>query len=265
MISPDMYILPVSIVMASCQARTPQELLHVAAQLTDGMKFVASKKFVHMDLAARNVLVAPNGLVKVADFGLTHAYDEGCLYYKQLGVLKLSIRWLAIDSFDHKLFSEASDVWSWGVLLWELFSYGTQPYKGYKLPEVLRLVRSGLRLSQPKTCPDPIFALMTETWSIDRFSRPTFATLLEKVQAVQAANPGPSPRGLGELLNKDLAAKIRQSSVRIKKKGAAGASTPDGRDDSGLMGAVDSAPMMVAPGKLTTNDDGIKPPENGLF
>jgi serine/threonine protein kinase len=135
------------------------------------MKFVASKNFVHMDLAARNVLVAPDGLLKIADFGLTHAFDEGCQYYKQLGVLKLSIRWLAIDSFDHKLFSEASDVWSWGVLLWELYSYGTQPYKGHKLPEVLRLVRSGLRLAQPKSCPASIFALMSETWNIDRFKR----------------------------------------------------------------------------------------------
>jgi hypothetical protein len=94
--------------------------------------------------------------------------------------------------------------------------------------------------------------------------RPTFATLHTKVQAVLAENPGAPPRGLGELLNKDLATKIRQSSVRVRKGGAAAAS-PDGRDASGLMGAVDAAPVVTAPGKLATDDAGITAPSNGLF
>lgn len=224
---------------------TLQEHLHMANQLSSGMGFVASKRFVHMDLAARNILVAPGGALKVADFGLTHAYDDGEEYYKQLGVLKLSIRWLAIDSFDHKLFSERSDVWSWAVCMWEVFSYGTQPYKGHKLPEVLRMVRGGVRLQRPRACPEWFFTMMQSCWNINRHERPTFATLLANIQGFQAANPGAKPRDTGELLNKDLSRQIRQTSVRIRKKGKA-APGAGGRDESGLTGAVDLSGQVDA-------------------
>ena len=91
------------------------EQLHIAKQLASGMQYISSSGYVHMDLAARNVLLHHDNVVKVADFGLTHRFDEGKNYYKQRGVLKLSIRWLAIDSFDYKIFSEKSDVWSFAV------------------------------------------------------------------------------------------------------------------------------------------------------
>ena len=224
---------------------TLQEHLHMANQLSSGMGFVASKRFVHMDLAARNILVAPGGALKVADFGLTYAYDDGEEYYRQLGVLKLSIRWLAIDSFDHKLFSERSDVWSWAVCMWEVFSYGTQPYKGHKLPEVLRMVRGGVRLQRPRACPEWFFTMMQSCWNINRHERPTFATLLANIQGFQAANPGAKPRDTGELLNKDLSRQIRQTSVRIRKKGKA-APGAGGRDESGLTGAVDLSGQVDA-------------------
>lgn len=106
-------------VLRACRQKsvhlTVAERLHFARQLAAGMQFISSKGFVHMDLAARNVLLHRGNLIKVADFGLTHRFDAGKNYYKQRGVLKLSIRWLAIDSFDHKIFSEKSDVWSFAV------------------------------------------------------------------------------------------------------------------------------------------------------
>ncbi len=132
----------------------------IGQQLAAGMGYIHSKRFVHMDLAARNVLVGDGGQLKVADFGLTHPYDAGAEHYKQLGVLKLSIRWLAVDSFDHKLFGEASDVWSFGITFWEVLSGGTQPYRGMKLPEVLQRVRGGLRLSKPRSCTEDLWAIL---------------------------------------------------------------------------------------------------------
>jgi len=222
---------------------TTQEQLNAGVQLSRGLGYLASKRFVHMDIAARNVLVGDEGVLKVADFGLTHAFDAGEEYYKQLGVLKLSIRWLAIDSFDHKLFSEKSDVWSWAVCMWEVFSYGLQPYKGNKLPEVLRMVRGGHRLEQPKTCPHDFFALMQKCWNIDRFKRPTFAALTTAIDAMVAQEAGRPLRDIGKLLNADLNKKIRQTSIRVKSKGKVTAA-PGGQDAHGLIGAVDMSTTM---------------------
>lgn len=222
---------------------TTQEQLNAGVQLSRGLGYLASKRFVHMDIAARNVLVGDEGVLKVADFGLTHAFDAGEEYYKQLGVLKLSIRWLAIDSFDHKLFSEKSDVWSWAVCMWEVFSYGLQPYKGNKLPEVLRMVRGGHRLEQPKTCPHDFFALMQKCWNIDRFKRPTFAALTTAIDAMVAQEAGRPLRDIGKLLNADLNKQIRQTSIRVKSKGKVTAA-PGGQDAHGLIGAVDMSTSM---------------------
>jgi tRNA A-37 threonylcarbamoyl transferase component Bud32 len=91
------------------------EQLHFAAQLAEGLQYIASKQYVHMDLAARNCLLSSNSHVKIADFGLTRPFDDSKNYHKQRGIMKLSIRWLALDAFQYKIFSEKSDVWSFAV------------------------------------------------------------------------------------------------------------------------------------------------------
>eukprot|EP00039_Didymoeca_costata_P032399 m.37680 g.37680 ORF g.37680 m.37680 type:complete len:740 (+) comp9339_c0_seq1:250-2469(+) len=219
-----------------------KEQLTMADQLAEGMGYIAEKRYVHMDLAARNVLLAEGGRLKVADFGLTHKFDDGLEHYKQLGVLKLSIRWLAIDSFDHKLFSEKSDIWSWGVTMWEVFSYGLQPYKGNKLPEVLKLVRSGVRLEKPKNCPEDFFKVMQTCWNINRHDRPTFKELSHVVKKMLAVTTG-DVRDIGQLLNADLSDKLRQVSIRVKSK----AQLKDKKDNTGLTGAVDMSTQESAP------------------
>ena len=239
---------------------TTQEQLNAGVQLSRGLGYLASKRFVHMDMAARNVLLAEGGTLKVADFGLTHPFDAGEEHYKQLGVLKLSIRWLAIDSFDHKLFSEKSDVWSWSVCMWEVFSYGLQPYKGNKLPEVLRLVRGGHRLEQPKTCPQDFFDLMTRCWNINRFERPTFAAITAAIDQMMTSNGG-SLRDLGKLLNPDLGKQIRQASIRVKSKGAVKPGA-GGQDAHGLIGAVDMSQTM---GKCGSNTCAPSLPSLGVL
>lgn len=189
--------------------------------------------------------------MKIADFGLTHSYDEGKDYYKQLGVLKLSIRWLAIDSFDTKIFSEKADVWSWGITMWELFSYGVQPYRGYGLQEVLKMVRAGYRLEKPEDCSENVFKMLEMCWLPDRNERPTFLQLAETIQGLSAALPGgPGEiRDVGQLLNADLKPKIERASIRVKKsirgKPAAAAAAPaapeaaSGADPEGPASAVD--------------------------
>eukprot|EP00729_Bicosta_minor_P003888 gene3888-12068_t len=118
-------------------------------------------------------------------------------------------------------------------------------HMGHKLPEVLRMVRGGVRLQRPRACPEWFFTMMQSCWNINRHERPTFATLLANIQGFQAANPGAKPRDTGELLNKDLSRQIRQTSVRIRKKGKA-APGAGGRDESGLTGAVDLSGQVDA-------------------
>lgn len=224
-------------------ALTLREQMGIAGQLATGMAYVSSKRFVHMDLAARNVLLGENSLIKIADFGLTHSFDSGKDYYKQLGVLKLSIRWLAIDSFDNKIFSERSDVWSYAVTMWEVFSYGLQPYRGNKLQEVLKLVRGGGRLDKPLACPQEFFESLQKCWLVNRMDRPSFNELEAKCAAILGVLPttiGPV-RDIGKLLNADLSKKISRMSVRVAKKGPRSPEPPKGNvDEEGLTGAMDT-------------------------
>eukprot|EP00040_Diaphanoeca_grandis_P028350 m.164037 g.164037 ORF g.164037 m.164037 type:complete len:767 (-) comp31319_c1_seq1:340-2640(-) len=220
---------------------TLREQMSIAEQLATGMEFIAGKRFVHMDLAARNVLVAERSCMKIADFGLTHGFDAGKEHYKQLGVLKLSIRWLAIDSFDNKLFSEKSDVWSYAITMWEVFSYGVQPYKGFKLQEVLKMVRGGTRLVKPEACPQDLFEMFQTCWLLDRNQRPTFNALSKFAAELTAKLPSSIPRirDIGVLLNADLTKKIQRMSIRVKKNATNPGGDASGVDTEGLTGAMD--------------------------
>eukprot|EP00048_Salpingoeca_helianthica_P004078 m.73515 g.73515 ORF g.73515 m.73515 type:complete len:695 (+) comp13038_c1_seq1:54-2138(+) len=217
---------------------TLHEMLRVSQQIASGMEYIHTRRFVHMDLAARNCLLHTGGLVKVADFGLTRPYDAGQTHYRQIGVMKLSIRWLAVDSFDHKLFSEKSDVWAFGVTMWEIFTNGTQPYTGQQLPEVLRAVRAGTRLERPPACPAEVFETMDACWHRDRARRPTFAALRAAIKGLLAKAPG-ELRDIGALVSSNFNDKLSRLSVRVAagKKGAAGG--PSVISEEGLTGVED--------------------------
>lgn len=215
-------------VLRACRRKgivlTSREQVNMAYQLTCGMAYIAGKGFVHMDLAARNCLLDSNNNIKVADFGLTHRFDEGHNYYRQVGVMKLSIRWLAIDSFDHKIFSEKSDVWSFGITFWEIMTYGQQPYTGQKLTDVLRIVRSGTRLTKPDNCDDAIWEIMQSTWVKEASKRPTFKKLTKSLKFILDQDPTGELRNIGALLNNSLTDRIKTLSVRVKKSDGDGAS-----------------------------------------
>ncbi|XP_012260350.2 tyrosine-protein kinase Shark isoform X1 [Athalia rosae] len=143
-----------------------------------GMKYVEELRLVHRDLAARNILLASRHQAKISDFGLSRNFGSND-YYRATQGGKWPIKWYAPESYNFGTFSHASDVWSFGVTLWEMFSYGEQPYGDRRGVDVIQLVEKGERLEKPEKCPDHIYTVMNRCWSYASTDRPTFAELLE--------------------------------------------------------------------------------------
>ena len=165
---------------------TTTEHLGFTVQVLAGLDFMASMQYIHMDIAARNMLVGPQNVVKVGDFGLARWVGDSGVCMLEPGVAKLPMKWMSPESMDLRKFSESSDVWSFGVMWWEQFAYGVEPFDGIVSKDIQTLVREGLRLGQPADCPDDVFALMAQCWCGPRKDRPTFATLLKQVRQLFA-------------------------------------------------------------------------------
>lgn len=163
------------------------EQLKLCLGVASGMAFIASKRMIHMDLAARNCLVGDSNSVKIADFGLTRPLDEGKDHWQSDVVMKLPVKWCSIEALDDRIFSEQSDVWAFGVVLWETMSYGRMPYDQLKTQEVQRKVRDGLRLDHPPHCPHDLYELMLRCWAVERTDRPSFAELTKTLTAMLSA------------------------------------------------------------------------------
>lgn len=152
------------------------EQLSISKQVAAGMAYLSERKFVHRDLATRNCLVAENLVVKIADFGLSrniYAAD----YYKAGENDAIPIRWMPPESIFYNRYTSESDVWAYGVVLWEIFSYGMQPYYGMAHEEVIYYVRDGNVLACPENCPQELYNLMRLCWSSHPTDRPSFASI----------------------------------------------------------------------------------------
>ena len=152
------------------------DLTQYAIQVANGMRFLASKKIIHRDLAARNVLLENRNLAKICDFGLSkNCYNYGeAIYLKKINS-PLPIKWMAIESILDKIFTPKSDVWSYGIFLWELFTLGNDPYPGHEIDKVfLQNLLNGYRLDVPTSTPQLIARIMTKCWEQLPDERPDF-------------------------------------------------------------------------------------------
>ncbi|XP_022253484.1 LOW QUALITY PROTEIN: tyrosine-protein kinase receptor torso-like, partial [Limulus polyphemus] len=137
----------------SCPPRhiSAAKLLSYSRQIALGMEFLASHKIVHRDLAARNILMYDNNRVKITDFGLSRdVYEVGM--YEKSRCTKLPLKWMAIEAISHQTYTTKSDVWSFGVLLWEIYTLGATPYPGVANHEILAFLETGHRLEKPENC-----------------------------------------------------------------------------------------------------------------
>uniref|UniRef100_A0AAR2JXQ3 Focal adhesion kinase 1 n=1 Tax=Pygocentrus nattereri TaxID=42514 RepID=A0AAR2JXQ3_PYGNA len=165
-------------------------LILFAYQLSTALAYLESKRFVHRDIAARNVLVSSADCVKLGDFGLSRYMEDSSYYKASKG--KLPIKWMAPESINFRRFTSASDVWMFGVCMWEILMYGIKPFQGVKNNDVIGRIENGERLAMPHNCPPTLYSLMTKCWAYDPSKRPRFtelktqlSTILEEEKAQQ--------------------------------------------------------------------------------
>ncbi|XP_042091174.1 tyrosine-protein kinase CSK isoform X2 [Ovis aries] len=154
-------------------------LLKFSLDVCEAMEYLEGNNFVHRDLAARNVLVSEDNVAKVSDFGLTKeassTQDTG----------KLPVKWTAPEALREKKFSTKSDVWSFGILLWEIYSFGRVPYPRIPLKDVVPRVEKGYKMDAPDGCPPAVYEVMKNCWHLDAATRPSFLQLREQLERIK--------------------------------------------------------------------------------
>ncbi|PVD26252.1 hypothetical protein C0Q70_13922 [Pomacea canaliculata] len=148
-------------------------------------EYLAEKKYVHRDLAARNVLLHYNKVVKVCDFGLSRdIFNDN--QYKKLTNGKLPLKWMAIESLRDRVFTTQSDVWSFGILLWEIVTMGASPYPNIALADLYYVLSNNYRMDKPSNCSNELYAMMRSCWMEEPLDRPSFTELREQLEELMS-------------------------------------------------------------------------------
>uniref|UniRef100_A0A665VR17 Receptor protein-tyrosine kinase n=1 Tax=Echeneis naucrates TaxID=173247 RepID=A0A665VR17_ECHNA len=210
---------------------SPQRLLNWCVQIAKGMYYLEENKVVHRNLAARNVLLKSNYTVQISDYGvadLLYSDDKKYTYNE----LKTPVKWMALESILFRTYTHQSDVWSYGVTVWEMMSYGAEPYANMRPQEVPDLLEKGERLSQPQICTIDVYMVMVKCWMIDENVRPTFKELANEFTRMARDPP------------RYLVIKVRQTTLVVPNTTiagylpmTAGVDNPGQVADTGLGGA----------------------------
>lgn len=158
---------------------TLQDLMSYCYQVAKGMEFLSSRKCIHRDLAARNILVAQDYVIKIADFGLARNVRDDD-YYRKTTDGRLPVKWMALEALIDRVYTTKSDVWSFGVLVWEIVTFGGSPYPGIPVENLYGLLKSGYRMKRPINCDRELYQLMLNCWNEFADKRPTFPELVHE-------------------------------------------------------------------------------------
>ncbi|XP_077483362.1 tyrosine-protein kinase Fer isoform X2 [Amblyomma americanum] len=150
---------------------SPKELLNMCTDAAAGMAYLESKNCIHRDLAARNCLVGKNNVVKISDFGMSREEEE---YIVSDGMKQIPIKWTAPEALNFGKYTSVCDVWSYGILAWEIYSLGASPYCGMSNSRARELIDTGYRLPAPEKVPETVYQLMLRCWEYNPDKRPTF-------------------------------------------------------------------------------------------
>uniref|UniRef100_A0A8C6LH04 receptor protein-tyrosine kinase n=1 Tax=Nothobranchius furzeri TaxID=105023 RepID=A0A8C6LH04_NOTFU len=192
------------------------QLVGMLRGIASGMKYLSDMSYVHRDLAARNILVNSNLVCKVSDFGLSRVLEddpeaayttrEATGSYLSPGG-KIPIRWTAPEAIAYRKFTTASDVWSYGIVMWEVVSYGERPYWDMNNQDVIKAIEEGYRLPAPMDCPLVLHQLMLDCWERERTERPTFSQILNMLDKL-IRNPGTLRRTGGDRVGSEVCVSV---------------------------------------------------------